>query len=547
MKNLKYIVLSTFTMLLLFTNCQESNPSFGDIIAPTNVTITAEVLGVTADMPNGDGEGFVTLTADADNAISYSFQFGDGTDEVVPSGEVTHRFSLVGLNTYTVVVNAIGTGGVTSSTAIDVSVFSSFDDLEAKAILSGGGTKTWYWAAAEVGHLGVGGSQDAAPDAYWYPSYYGAQPFEKSEEPCMYNDELIFSIDANDQLTYQLNNNGQTFFNGSHATAGGGSGDDGDVCLDFDTSGVSNVSLAPASSDLPEGESRNTVMNFSDDNFMGYYLGNSSYEILELTNSLLRVRVVDGNDPALVWYHIFSTTLPTQETIDYTDLIWEDDFNTDGTPDATKWGYNIGTGDNGWGNNESQYYTDSPDNVIVEDGVLKITARAEDFLGSDYTSSRLVTEDKFEFTYGRVEISAKLPTGAGTWPAIWMLGEDYATNAWPACGEIDIMEHVGNDQNTIHGTLHYPGNSGGNGDGDSTVVDGVSNEFHTYEVIWSPAAITFLVDGTEFHSYVNSEDSSFNSDFFLIVNVAMGGSFGGAIDAGFVNSTMEIDYIKVYQ
>lgn len=547
MKNLKYIVLSTFTMLLLFTNCQESNPSFGEVIVPTNVVLNGDVLNVTASMPYGDGEGFVDFVATADNAISYSFQYGDGTNEVVPSGVITHRFNLTGVNTYTVVVNAIGTGGVMSSTAIDVTVFSSFDDLEAKEILSGGNTKTWYWAASEIGHLGVGGSQDAAPSDYWYPSYYTAQPFEKSEEPCMYNDELIFSLGADDQLTYQLNNNGQTFFNGAHDAIAGGTGENGDVCLDFDTSGVSNVALAPATSNLPEGESRNTVMNFSDDNFMGYYVGNSSYEILELTNSLLRVRVVDGANPSLVWYHIFSTTFPTQDTVDYTNLIWEDDFNTDGAPDATKWGYNIGTGDNGWGNNESQYYTDSPDNVIVEDGLLKITARAEDFSGSNYTSSRLVTEDKFEFTYGRVEISAKLPTGAGTWPAIWMLGEDYATNAWPACGEIDIMEHVGNDQNTIHGTLHYPGNSGGDGDGDTTVVDGVSNEFHTYEVVWSPSAITFFVDGTEFHSYVNSESSAFNSDFFLILNVAMGGSFGGAIDAGFVESTMEIDYIKVYQ
>jgi beta-glucanase (GH16 family) len=230
-----------------------------------------------------------------------------------------------------------------------------------------------------------------------------------------------------------------------------------------------------------------------------------------------------------------------------TSLIWSDEFNTDGAPNANNWGFDIGTGSNGWGNGESQYYTNSSNNVIVENGLLKITAKKENFNGAQYTSSRLLSKGKFDFKYGRVEVRAKLPQGKGTWPAIWMLGANFETVSWPACGEIDIMEHVGNDQNKIHSTLHYPNNSGGNGNGNSITVSNVSSEFHIYEVVWSATSIVFTVDGNQIHSFSNNNNVPFNHNFFLILNVAMGGSFGGAIDANFTQSTMDVDYIKVYQ
>jgi beta-glucanase (GH16 family) len=183
----------------------------------------------------------------------------------------------------------------------------------------------------------------------------------------------------------------------------------------------------------------------------------------------------------------------------------------------------------------------------VQGGNLKITAKKEILGTANYTSARLKSENKFEFTYGKIEFRAKMPTGGGTWPALWSLGENYATNSWPSCGEIDVMEHRGNSPNVIHGTLHYPGNSGGNGNTNTTTIQNASTQFHVYKVVWSPASIQFFVDDALFHSFANTASTPFNSDFFLIMNVAMGGTFGGQIDPNFNQSAMEVDYVRVYQ
>ncbi len=226
-------------------------------------------------------------------------------------------------------------------------------------------------------------------------------------------------------------------------------------------------------------------------------------------------------------------------------LLWSDEFNTNGAPDPSKWGYDLGAG--GWGNAELQYYTSRPENVIVQNGVLRINLIKENFSGSNYTSTRMLSKGKFIFKYGVVEVKAKLPAGGGTWPAIWMLGNNINTAGWPACGEIDIMEHKGNDLNRIYGTLHYPGRSGGSADGSTKVISNASTEFHLYKVEWTAAAIKIYVDDVLFHAVVNSTAIPFNHDFFLILNVAMGGTFGGAVDPAFTNATMDVDYVRVYQ
>jgi beta-glucanase (GH16 family) len=226
-------------------------------------------------------------------------------------------------------------------------------------------------------------------------------------------------------------------------------------------------------------------------------------------------------------------------------LLFSDEFSYTGAPDATKWGYDIGG--SGWGNNESQHYTNRTTNATVSNGTLKITAIKENFSGSAYTSARLLTQNKFSFKYGKVEVRAKLPVGVGTWPAIWMLGNNISSVSWPACGEIDIMEHKGSELNKIHGTFHYPGRSGGNANGNTIIISNATTEFHIYSAEWNSTIIRLFVDGQLIHSLNNSTSLPFNQNFFMILNVAMGGTFGGTIDPAFSSATMEIDYVRVYQ
>ncbi|TDO72872.1 beta-glucanase (GH16 family) [Flavobacterium chryseum] len=547
-------IVSLFTILLM-TGCQKDDFEFGSIDTPTNLNVTAEIVGKTPTNPNGDGSGIVKFVATADNAISYKYIYDDGTSDSSPNGKITKRFTKTGVNKYTVTVAASGKGGIVSNTTIDVEVQSDFSDDQAVQLLTGGTSKKWYWAAGEAGHLGVG-QNDGDPAKNFYANYYQAGAFEKAASPtssCLYDNVLTFSVDAG-QLKYQLNNGGATFFNAAFASVAGGSSPD-DACLSYDTGGIKTVSLSPSESVVTKNpdhatQTRGTMLNFSDGGFMGYYIGQSSYEILSITANRMVVRAVMGGNPALAWYHVFTTTPPNQNPdpgVDYTNLIWSDDFNVDGAPDPTKWNYDLGQGSNGWGNNEKQNYTNTAANVIVQGGNLKITAKKEASGGAAYSSARLKTDDKFKFTYGKIEIRAKLPIGAGTWPAIWMLGSNYTTNPWPACGEIDIMEHVGNNQNVILSTLHYPGRSGGNGNTGSKTIANVSTEFHVYKAIWSPTLVITYVDDVMIHSVPNDASLPFNNDFFLILNVAMGGNLGGNIDPAFTQSSMEIDYVKVYQ
>ncbi|WP_396153397.1 family 16 glycosylhydrolase [Flavobacterium sp.] len=549
MKTIVNNILVTLSLLLVFS-CQEEDNVFGDLSAPTNLNVQANIVGLGTTTPNGDGSGVVNFVATATNAISYKYVFSDGTTANAPSGQLQKRFTQPGTNEYTITVTASGKGGVSTTTTLTLQVRSDFTDAEAVQFLTGGSQKSWYWSASEPGHLGVGPNSTDATQNY-YPHWYQAAPWEKAGSPassCLYENVLHFSL-VGGQLKFLLDNGGSTFFNKDfNSVVGATSPDDG--CYSYDTSGLKTVTLSPSESlvvgnNIPN-QTRGTMLNISDGGFMGYYIGQSSYEIMSITNNRMVVRAVMGGNPALAWYHTFTTIQPVQDPItDYTNLVWSDEFNTDGAPDTSKWGYDLGAG--GWGNGESQYYTNSANNVIVEGGNLKITAKAQNLSGSNYTSARLKSENKFEFKYGKVEVRAKLPAGGGTWPAIWMLGENYATNTWPACGEIDIMEHKGNEPNKIHGSLHYPGNFGGNANTNTTMITGASSQFHVYKAVWSPNSIKIYVDNVLFHTVANSGSLPFNANFFLILNVAMGGNFGGTIDPAFSQSAMEVDYVRVYQ
>jgi|GEM_PF-1821973 len=238
------------------------------------------------------------------------------------------------------------------------------------------------------------------------------------------------------------------------------------------------------------------------------------------------------------------------------ELVWSDEFDYEGAPDETKWGYDIGG--SGWGNNELQYYTQG-DNVTVSDGCLTIEARKETVGSRDYTSTRLVTRGKADWLYGKIEVRAKLPTGKGTWPAIWMLPTDRKYGEWPASGEIDIMEHVGYDQDRIHGTVHTLSyyHSIGTQKGSSIKVNGVSEEFHTYTLEWLPDKIMISVDGkvyftfepTKYKQSPTYREWPFDEKMHLIMNIAIGGDWGGArgVDENVYPQQMVIDYVRVYQ
>jgi len=250
------------------------------------------------------------------------------------------------------------------------------------------------------------------------------------------------------------------------------------------------------------------------------------------------------------------TTLPTTIMVNDTlkKLVWSDEFNSGTRPDTTKWDYNIGTGQWGWGNNEAQYYTSDATNVRIENGNLIIEARKEDKGGQKYTSARMLTKGKYSWTYGRFEIRAKLPKGVGTWPAIWMLGDNIKTVGWPACGEIDIMEHVGKEQDVINWSTHSKLNNWSKGTQvtNKATVLGVSSGFHVYKMEWSKESIQFFVDNKLYYTSFN-EDKGLNyypflAPQFLLLNLAIGGNMGGPIiDDSIFPCRMEVDYVRVYQ
>ncbi len=237
----------------------------------------------------------------------------------------------------------------------------------------------------------------------------------------------------------------------------------------------------------------------------------------------------------------------------FTELTLSEEFDTDGQPNASIWGYEIGTGENGWGNQELQYYTDRPENVNVQNGVLLITAREESFEGSSYTSARLVTKDKFEQRYGRFEARIRLPYGQGIWPAFWMLGADIDENPWPGAGEIDIMEYRGQNPTLLIGSVHGPGYSGGEAISKeyNLVNDRFDTGFHIFGIEWGPEYVNFYVDDV-LYNQITPEDVTgtwvFNKPFYILMNLAVGGTFvGSPNEETEFPQTMLVDYVRVYK
>lgn len=289
-------------------------------------------------------------------------------------------------------------------------------------------------------------------------------------------------------------------------------------------------------------------------------------------------------------------TEETQTVATFKELVIADEFDTDGAPNSAIWGYDIGTGFDGWGNNELQYYTSRSQNVTVQNGMLLITAQKENFENSAYTSARLSTKGLFEQQYGRFEARIKLPAGSGLWPAFWLLGENCCVETqfecpdgnknlatcpgqeqevcidpidgviWPQCGEIDIMEYRRQEPTTISGTVHGPGYSGlttpqGQITKSYDLGERLDAGFHIYGIEWGPEYINFYVDDVLYNQITPADlivtpanetgklgEWVFNKPYYIIINLAVGGNFPGAPDDDEIfPQTMLVDYVRVYK
>lgn len=530
-----------FLSATFLIGCQEEEPTLDTILVPTNLSLSALV--------EGDQSGNISVTPVADNALNFHVVFTPGANPVVINAgqTATFRFTKSGQYSAPITLVAFGKGGVSSSVTefIDLDVRLFLDDAT-KQLIAGDGTKRWVWDRTEAGHFGVG------PLTNNFPEFFSAGANALNE--CVYDDVLVFSYDDQDTYTYQLEpgTDNLSFVNWTDvnrffpdATPQQFVDECRDITAQADfTSPFVVLDNADGSRVLDVGTS-----------FLSYWaVIPGQYEIIELSENRLAVRGTSepfNGDGSLYWYSVFvpeGSVDTTEEEEDETDsvfdeLVWSDEFDVDGAPNTANWGYDIGAG--GWGNNELQAYTDNAENVIVEGGFLKITAKADGAGG--YTSTRLLSQNLQDFTYGRVEIRAKLPEAQGTWPALWMLGSNFQTVGWPTCGEIDIMEQTGWDKTKTSAAIHFPGNSAGNAPTNEIENTTSTTEFNNYILEWTDTQIIVSVNEEVFFTQENNDTKPFNGDFFFIMNIAMGGTLGGTVDPAFTESTMEVDYIRMYQ
>ncbi|MBE0662882.1 MAG: hypothetical protein IH597_10485 [Bacteroidales bacterium] len=305
----QFLFIAMAGLLMVFSSCREDQYDMGELVAPTNLTITHQIVGADAENPFGDGTGFVNFTATASNAITYTFDFGDGSSKVITgSGKVTKRFSITGITAYNVTVQAVGTGGILSSKSTQLEVLSTFEDPQAVEFLTGGSSKTWYWASDQPGHTGLGPtSEDNGNQEFTYAAWWSIQPNDP-DKACMYTAEFVFTKTEMGMSFEQTT--GPAFVPGTYA---GKIGVEGDVCHDETVAtsiyGVKNIALSPSSSLAAEvGQYRGTTMTFSNDGFMCWWVGSSEYDIIEVTENILRVRIKE--DDTFSWYHTFTSVKP---------------------------------------------------------------------------------------------------------------------------------------------------------------------------------------------------------------------------------------------
>lgn len=315
-----YRIIAIIMLTISFNACQDDDTTFGDVTAPSNLELTFDIQGQSITDPNGDGTGIVIFNASSENAINYTYDFGDGRTGSTFDGTIEHRFVELGVISYPVTVTATGTGGAATTKTVVIDVLSTFDDAEAKDFLTGGTSKTWYWSVTENGHWGVGptnliGGQSA--ESYYTPAFFPVPAFGRycnDLTECFYEDEMVFTKNGNDVI-YELKNFGDTYFHNTYLTQFSGPSannpNNEDECLPFTAPAPGPVTFTPTlDTDVPVTESRKTSMILANNSFISWYVGSSEYEIMDITANRMVLRTVQGNDPALAWYHVLTTDLP---------------------------------------------------------------------------------------------------------------------------------------------------------------------------------------------------------------------------------------------
>jgi len=499
-------------------------------IIPTNLSVSISIEGSDSDNPNGDGTGLVKFSASATNAVSYSYRFGTG-DSKNASGAVEFSYTDVGTKTYDVRVLAYSSTNHFISIDKKITVYvKPFSEPTILELLAGDSSKTWKINSAQDAHFS-NGTQDKR-----YSTYWEAYAFSKLNKG-FYDDEYTFNING----TYSHKTNETIFGKGHHLNDDFGStsqspNGDGDI-ENYPLSNYQTTFSAKKEDNLNKVE-------FGDKGFVGFYVGEHSYTIECYDSENIYLRTVDDQD--IAWYVWLTTnTVSSISPKDqFSSLVWSDEFDYTGAIDSDKWVHEVG---DSWYNNEVQSYTSRLDNSKVEDGKLKIIAKKESYNGNNYTSARIISNTKKDFTYGRVDIKAKIPGKKGAWPALWLLGSNFKTVTWPACGEIDILEAAQSNNFKVQSTVHHPDNYG---EGDSHISNDYSDiteVFHVYSLVWTKQALTFYVDDKPHHIVGNSCALPFNWNQFIILNVAMGGTMGGEIASDFDSDIMEIEYVRIYQ
>ena len=527
-----------FILLFFFFSC--SGSSTGDSasdtvdpvdIVPSNLTLTIDIVGSDNNQPNGDGKGVVNFTANATDAVSYSFRFGTG-ESFTSSGTAQYSYKDVGTKTYDIKVLAYSSTNNYISVDKKITVYvKPASEQSLLELLAGSSSKTWKINAAQDAHFSNGDPEKK------YSTYWEAPAFSKLNSG-FYDDEYIFEIDG----TYKHKTNNSVFGKAGHLTNDFGSSSkspnsageiENYILDDYQTTFVAKKD---------NGENK---LEINGKGFIGFYVGQQKFTIECYDSENIYLRVMDEAEN-VAWY-VWLTSKEVSETNpkdQFKNLIWSDEFNDNGAIDSSNWIHEVG---DKWFNDEVQSYTSRLDNSKVEDGKLKIIAKKESYNGNNYTSARIISNTKKDFTYGRVDIKAKMPGKIGTWPALWLLGSNFRTVTWPACGEMDILEAAQSNNFRVQSTVHHPDNYGS---GDSHITQeytDITEKFHIYSLVWTKHALTFYVDDKPHHIVGNSCALPFNWDHFIILNIAMGGHMGGEIDQNFISDIMEIDYVRIYQ